>query len=286
MDTRCANPLGKDDYLVEKSLIPIPKNLRGKNPGILEYAKICLNREFDLQSPSSPEKCGFDGQKCEDASHVAGVTVFDQIKEKSQISTDKQERLLLLTLAQKFWSLNDLVEEFGCTGWEARQSKLLANEHGILSHPAKKRGKVLSNETIKLVKEFYIRDDISRLMPGMSDTISVRGKDGKRENIQERLFFCNLDELYPVYTREFPNVRIALPVPVDIVSEEAQECTDKVVKRARPENSRCCDIESSNQDVFKHLLIPSDPWITSLRSRDEKAKQALSHEAQAQMVKK
>ncbi|KAJ8682904.1 hypothetical protein QAD02_018696 [Eretmocerus hayati] len=73
-------------------------------------------------------------------------------------------------------------------------------------------------------------------------------------------------------------------VPVGTLSEEAQEATNKVVKRARLENSRCYDRQSSNEDVLHYLLFASDPLISSLRVGGEKTIKELSPEAQSLMV--
>jgi hypothetical protein len=46
--------------------------------------------------------------------------------------------------------------------------KILA-EKGILSSPNVKQGTVLTPATIEMVKEFYVCDEISRIMPGTID---------------------------------------------------------------------------------------------------------------------
>ncbi|KAJ8665953.1 hypothetical protein QAD02_007615 [Eretmocerus hayati] len=58
-----------------------------------------------------------------------------------------------------------------------------------------KRGEVLPDATVESVKNFYNRDDVSRLMPGMSDYVSVKTKDGKREQVRKKLLLCNLNDL-------------------------------------------------------------------------------------------
>ncbi|KAJ8677331.1 hypothetical protein QAD02_013118 [Eretmocerus hayati] len=141
MDTRCVNPFEKENHKATKGLVNVSKNISEKYPSIPEYSKIC-------------------------------VAFLEQIKEEFSSSEDKRERILLLTLAPKFWSRNDPVEEFGCTEWEARRAKGLVSDRGILSWPDKKRGKTLSPDVVDAVKAYYNRDDNSRLMPGMNDYIS------------------------------------------------------------------------------------------------------------------
>ena len=143
------------------------------------------------------------------SSHKAGVAVLDQLKEKFLESNSKHDRILLLTLAPKFWSRRDLQREFDCSEWEARQAKDLVSKKGILTLPDKRKGKKFSVETENLVKQFYERDNISRLMPGLKDVISVKQNDGKRINMQKRLLLSNLNELNTLFKNEYENVKIS-----------------------------------------------------------------------------
>ena len=52
--------------------------------------------------------------------------------------------------------------------------KQLVSEHGILILPNSKKGRALSLEIESLVKTFHECDDISRMMPGMIDFVSVK----------------------------------------------------------------------------------------------------------------
>ena len=46
---------------------------------------------------------------------------------------------------------------------------------------------MLPLEAEEAVKAFYLSDNISRVMPGKKDFLSVVGADGKREHRQKRL---------------------------------------------------------------------------------------------------
>lgn len=48
----------------------------------------------------------------------------------------------------------------------ARRAKQLVAEKGVLSNRNPKAGKTLSAQTEEEVKNFYLADDISRVMPG------------------------------------------------------------------------------------------------------------------------
>ena len=67
--------------------------------------------------------------------------------------------------------------------WQAIKVKQSVSENGILILPNPKRGKAWPLEIETLVKTFYERDDISRMMPGMKYFVSVKNYNGTRSNI-------------------------------------------------------------------------------------------------------
>lgn len=73
-------------------------------------------------------------------------------------------------------------------------------------------------------------------------------------------------------------IRNAL-VPLGQLSEEAQEARNKEIKKFREGFSRKSSRTKSNEDVFRRLLITSDPIITSLRSLPKKKILKFSSEA-------
>lgn len=87
------------------------------------------------------------------------------------------------------------------------QSRYLLESNGILASPAIKHGKSLSDETVKIVTNFYGSDEVSRLMPGKKDFVSVKGIE-KRVHIQKRLILSNLKELYKCFKEENARVKI------------------------------------------------------------------------------
>ncbi|KAJ8682838.1 hypothetical protein QAD02_018630 [Eretmocerus hayati] len=118
MNTWWVNSFERENHKVTKGLVNVPKNISEKYPSIPEYSKICVTCKLDFtkqKAPTNSKKCKFEKVECNDANHIAGLTVLEQIKEKFSSSEDERERILLLTLAPRFWSRNDLVKEFGCT---------------------------------------------------------------------------------------------------------------------------------------------------------------------------
>jgi len=57
--------------------------------------------------------------------------------------------------------------QFSVAKYTFRQARKLQKEYGILPSVSRARGKPLAAETVKVVKEFYREDDVSRIMPGI-----------------------------------------------------------------------------------------------------------------------
>ena len=100
--------------------------------------------------------------------------------------------------------MNKVQQEFGISEYLALQSKKLVEERHILSLPGPSRGPSLPPETVVVVCSFYESDDISRVMPGKKDFVSVK-KEGKRQHIQKRLVLRNLREVYREFKERYPN---------------------------------------------------------------------------------
>ncbi|KAJ8684815.1 hypothetical protein QAD02_020608 [Eretmocerus hayati] len=169
---------------------------------------------------------------------------FGSNEDELQNSEDKQGRMMLLTLSPKFWSRDEITEEFGCTEREARKARELMNEGGVL---------VLPDATVKSVKNLYNRDDVSRLMPGMSDYVSVKTKDGKREHVQKRLLLCNLYELHAQYTQEYPDIKICL-------TKFTQLCPAQcILAGSSGTHNVCVCVHHENVEIMLEAIEIQDP---------------------------
>lgn len=142
--------------------------------------------------------------------------IIDQFKEKFKIAS-KNDKFLILTSLPKSWSCARIEQEFCVSNYTARKAKKLANEKGILSTAVSKPGKLLSQETTDLVKEFYCNDETSRLMPGKKDFVSVgKDGDGKPIHIQKRLILGNLREVYQLFKSTHPEIQIGFSKFADL----------------------------------------------------------------------
>lgn len=136
-----------------------------------------------------------------------GSEMIQQLKEKFQTTTQRSEQLQILTVLPKSWSLKKIEQEFNVSNYMARKSKELVKEKGVLSLPDPKPGPSLSPETVDKVRAFYESDDISRVMPGKKDFVSVK-IEGKRVHVQKRLVLSNLKEVYHEFKGTFPDQKV------------------------------------------------------------------------------
>jgi hypothetical protein len=135
------------------------------------------------------------------------LEMMQQLKQKFVTST-KSEKLMILTLLPKSWSCQKMEQEFGVTNYIARKAKKLVKEKGILSSPNPKPGKVLPEQTVNLVHEFYCSDEVSRQMSGKKDYVSIKGRTGSRCHVQKRMILGNLREMHQSFKSKYPSVNI------------------------------------------------------------------------------
>lgn len=133
--------------------------------------------------------------------------ILNQLKEKfNSPSSSPSIKTMILTIAPKSWSENRLAQKFGTSRRQAKKAKQLVEVFGILTSPNPRVGRKLPPETETLVKKHFLREDISRVMPGKKDFVSIKLEDGQRTHIQKQLLMCNIDELYQKFKIEYPNV--------------------------------------------------------------------------------
>lgn len=70
------------------------------------------------------------------------------------------------------------------------------------------------------------------------------------------------------------------PVPIGWFSEEAQEATNKVFRKARNQHSRMYQRTKTNIDTMHYMLIASDPMVSTLRHTKERQLKELTGDAQ------
>lgn len=67
----------------------------------------------------------------------------------------------------------------------------------------------LSQETIEKIRNFYLREDISRVSPRMKDRVKIKRGDHV-EYVPKRYMYLTIKEAFQIFTEENPNTKIKL----------------------------------------------------------------------------
>lgn len=140
--------------------------------------------------------------------------IIKQLKEKFS-TVGRSEKIQILTVLPKSWSIRRVQKEFGVSDFMARKAKQLITEKGVLSTPNPIPGHSLPQKTVELVSGFYESDEASRMMPGMKDFVLVKTDEG-RIHVQKRLVLSNLRELYQMFKDRYPNEAIGFSKFADL----------------------------------------------------------------------
>lgn len=125
-----------------------------------------------------------------------------QLKHKFGLTTDKEEKIRILSVLPHSWSANKIHNEFGVSFHLATVVKNLVKEKGILCVPNKRMAShVIPPETVKLVRDFYLLSDISYVCPGKRDYVTIN-ENNEKTKAQRRLLLMNLREAYHLFKEE------------------------------------------------------------------------------------
>ena len=85
-----------------------------------------------------------------------------------------------------------------------KKARKMKKEKGILPILEKKRGRALSEETKELVTNFYQDEELTQVMPGKKDCISV----SRNVHKQKHLVLCNLKKLFSMFKTRYPSTTV------------------------------------------------------------------------------
>ena len=138
-----------------------------------------------------------------------------QLKERFLVQQLKIVKRCRLTILPKSWPIRKIQSEFGTTNYMARKAKDLVREKGVFATPNPNLGHPIAPKTADLVRGFYESDDVSRIMPGKKDFVSV--KQGEhRAHIQKRLVLSKLREVYQLFKDKFPTETVGFSKFADL----------------------------------------------------------------------
>lgn len=196
----CIDLLNKSLSCIEESPI-IKKRIKHDS----QYCKRKLEKAKDnLLTKFIKKESSLDAQDYKDS---PDSIILTQLKEKFAQTESMNEKFLILTVLPKTWSCNRIQREFSISNRMARKAKTLVAEKGILSTPNQKFGKKIADDIIEKVKQFYDSDDVSRIMPGKKDYVTIRLGE-TRMQVQKRLILGNLKEIYQLFKKLYAEIDI------------------------------------------------------------------------------
>ena len=186
----------------KKKLIQVQEKLGDSQVKIKQQIATALNTSVDdLQLPEKADTLDRDlGKKASDFDYL-----INQMKEKIALVSNKREKVRILTLAPRSWTIDKTSKVFGVSHYLVRLSRKIVMEKGILEVPDPRRGtKILSVAVKNQVKSFYLDDEFSRQLPGKRDFVSVK----RNVHEQKKLLLSNLKELFSEFGKRNPNVKV------------------------------------------------------------------------------
>ena len=121
----------------------------------------------------------------------------------------RAEKIEILTTLPVGITIPNVTKKFnGVSRRMASQALKLRKNNGYKSRPKKKRGRPLPKDTLQQIKEFYRTDEISRMMPGRKDFVSIK-TDVSREKVQKRLLLHPIKDIHSLFLKKFPEIKIS-----------------------------------------------------------------------------
>lgn len=132
-------------------------------------------------------------------------TAFSALEENDPL------RLRILTIVPDHWTLKKIAEEYNTTIDYARRARNILKNDGLFAEvgPKQQLGKRLPLSSVNLIKEFYNRDGVSRIMPGIKYTISMT-VNGVKQRVQKRLLQLGLKDLHMTFKEENIKEKVSL----------------------------------------------------------------------------
>lgn len=120
--------------------------------------------------------------------------------------SDYNTKIKILSIMPDSYSQADIITMFNISEYMVRKARKLTSEQGILPDvPPKAPRRRLDQSTIDKVVEFYNSDEISVVMSGMRDCVSVKNSDGVKVKMQKRLLQFSLKEVYQLFKLKYKN---------------------------------------------------------------------------------
>lgn len=151
------------------------------------------------------------GKKCnyEQQLSPCDSNIIKDIKEKFTEAAKYSEKIQLLTIgASAQLSVDQIAKTFSTTKYLAQMAIQQYQNHGILSRPNPKTLERIPEAHIQTAKEFYLNDEVSKMLPGRKDYVTLKQPNGEKIQQQKRLLLFNLRTVHGMFQDKHPDVSI------------------------------------------------------------------------------
>lgn len=134
-------------------------------------------------------------------------SILKKLQEKFASSIDRQIKLKIITVVAH-WTFSEIQNQFeGASKHMITVAKKLVEEKGVFADPNTKPGRATTDEDVKKVIDFYNSPEVSRIMPGIKDCVTIRNCS-VNEKVQKRLVLCNLKEAHVLFKKQHPEAKV------------------------------------------------------------------------------
>ena len=177
-----------------------------ENKASIISSKVRRKLDFSFSVPNNLQNVG--EEPCQNLSSDY-YELIEELREKFDRTTSHEEKLKILTLVPKTWTVSMIQSKFKCSEYMARNAKKARQEYGVLSTIPQTKTENSTDENIeKEIIEFYQTDEVSRVMPGKKDCLVVKTKEGGKKTEQKRLVLFNLKDAFQQFKEKNPTKNI------------------------------------------------------------------------------
>ncbi|KAK3929167.1 ARL14 effector protein [Frankliniella fusca] len=168
-----------------------------------------------------------------------------QLQEYINQSSSDADNLHALSVLPRSMSVEKIREYFNVSKRLVKNTKSLVDRSGILCTPNKKLGRPKSEEILDAAKRFYLRQDISKELPGKNNFVTVR-ENGVRERRQVHLLMANIRHVHEEFLKNHPDMQLSLS---KFASVRPKECY--LASKSGMHNVCVCTIHENPKLMFK-----------------------------------
>lgn len=186
-----------------------------KQYGKRKLEKIVSTAKVNLATVLKVKPNDIEKEPVDERNEADFQCLIEELKAKFAETTSHADKIQILTLIPKSWSLEKTRAEFSTTMYLVRKARYIKKSFGVLGKPTSRQGKKIDGDILSMIENFYESDDISRLCPGIKDYVNINTDEGKVQK-QKRLILCNLKEAYQQFKEQNSNIKIGFSKFADL----------------------------------------------------------------------